>query len=447
MPSSSILVLGTVLSVQVISGPSWIPRTRVTFLSDDGRQLAFLLPGANGGPPAAVVGVPVIQPGQRWEVELDEALVGLVPRGHGEGMRSLDPLPVWNLNGNHLPAEALPWPMSMQEQGLPSFGADSSEAILLAALEQWSSVGCSSFAFAYQGRTPLGVEDDGVNVVAWESDTWEWHEQAAGMSVLRFDMSGGTPVVDETDILFNAVSFDWSETTGSVAVSPILLHAGSIVAHELGHSTGMDHEYFYASSTMHLAYFGGSWMETLSGDDHRGLCENYPSGHPSCETDDDCAGLDSSERWCNELDGVRVCDELRDPVGSSCYLDAFNCEEACLFDSAFYQQGSCVLACPDGTCEPGFHCEEASWTIPLEPGPICVPDDADTGLDTGPDTGPAPDDSAPPSDSAEPGTPEGCGCGSAPSRAAWAPLLGLLALGLVHRNSARTSPPPPRSTP
>ena len=373
MPSIPSIVTGTILSVQVASGPSWLPRTEVTLRTDQGELVEFLLPGANGGPPAAVLGIPTLQPGQRWSIELDLATVGLVPRGHGAGMRSLDPQPIWNLNGNHLPDELLPWPYLMNDQGIASVGADATEASFEAALQQWSSVGCSTFAFAYQGRTDALVEDDGLNVIAWENDSWEWHADAAAMSVVRFDMSSGEPTIRETDILFNGVNWDWDATTGTTAATPPVLHVGSVLAHELGHSTGMDHEYEQVTSSMYLAYFGGSWMETLSGDDMRGLCENYPSGADSCAQDLDCQGLDASERWCHELDGVKVCDEVRDPVGAECFIDDINCEEVCLFTSAFYSQGSCVVACPDGNCEPGFVCQDADYTLPLQPGPVCVP--------------------------------------------------------------------------
>jgi uncharacterized protein (TIGR03382 family) len=424
MPSPATLVTGTILSVQVISGPSWLPHTEATLLDDAGQTHAFLLPGANGGPPAAVLGVPTLRAGQRWQVELSEAPIGPVPRGHEAGMRSLDPQPVWNLNGNHLDDELLPWPYFMNDEGIAALGSDRTELAVEAALAQWSTVGCSTFAFSYEGRSAEGVEDDGLNVIAWENDSWEWHPDAAAMSVVRFDMSGDLPTIRETDILFNGVSFDWDDETGAAVGASPVLHAGSVLAHELGHSTGMDHEYELITSTMYLAYFGGSWMETLSGDDMRGLCENYPAGADACSDDNDCQGLDSSERFCNEIDGVKVCDELRDPVGSECFIDHINCAEVCLFDSALYSQGSCVLTCPEGSCDPGYSCVEADHTLPLQPGPVCVPEPADTGLDTAP---PADTDS-PPDDTGD-GEPDGCGCSGAPA----APIMSLFLLPLLLR--------------
>ncbi len=436
MPVEAPLVLGTILAVQVINGPSWIPHTRASLLSDTGETIEFLLPGANGGPPAAVLGVPILAPGQRWEIELGSAAIGPVPVGHGLGMRALDPLPIWNINGNHLPEDQLPWPMFLEQRGNEQLGIGETEAIVQAAMDQWSNVACSTFAFEYQGRTELGVEEDGVNVLAWENDSWEWHADAAGMSVVRFDVSSGTPVVSETDILFNAVNWDWDAETGTMGEVPPLLHAGSIIAHELGHTTGMDHEYFYATSTMHLAYYGGSWMATLSGDDMRGLCENYPSGLEGCSGDEDCQDLDISERHCVEIDEIQVCDELRDEVGSACSLDAFNCAEVCVFDTMFYTEGRCALACPEGSCPEGYGCEEASYTIPLQPGPVCLPLPVDTGLETG-DTD---TDSDPPGDSDEPDEePESCGC--ATGRATTLPLLLALGLFAIPRRRASISPP------
>ena len=448
MPSIPSLLTGTILSVRVISGPSWIPHTEVTLLTDRGEQVEFLLPGANGGPPAAVLGVPVLQLGQRWQVELDRAMVGLVPRGHGDGMRSLDPQPIWNLNGNHLPDDMLPWPYMMNEEGIAGAGPDATEVSFEAALQQWSSVGCSTFAFSYQGRTDVGVEDDGLNVIAWENDTWEWHKDAAAMSVVRFGVDGKLPFVRETDILFNAVTWGWDTETGSAVGGSPVLHAGSVLAHELGHSTGMDHEYTLVTSSMYLAYFGGTWMETLSGDDMRGLCENYPNGADACGDDSDCQGLDSSERFCDDIDGLMVCDEVRDPVGTDCFIDHINCEEVCLFDSAFYSQGSCVLTCPDDDCDPGYTCAEASYTLPLQPGPVCVPDAPDTGLDTD-----APTDSADTGttqlDDTGDGEPTGCsGCAAQPASGGLWAFFSTMALAFTRRRTiAKLPTPSPRRTP
>ncbi len=434
------VVTGTVLAVQIVAGPSWLPRTRVTLQSDRGPEVQFLLPGANGGPPAAVLGVPVIEPGQRWTIELDQAAVGLVPRGHGLGMTSLDPKPVWNLNGNHLPDDMQPWPFYMNEDGIEALGADTTEDIFEDSLNQWSNVACSTFAFDYQGRTEAMTDDDGMNAVAWENDEWEWHADAAAMSIVRFDLSGDLPSVRETDILFNAVDWDWDADTGTTNAVPPQLHAGSVVTHELGHSTGLDHEYFYVTSSMYFAYIGGDWMATLSGDDRRGLCENYPSGTDDCSEDSDCEDLDDSERECQEMDEIMVCDEVRDEVGTACYLDDFNCEEVCLFDNMFYTEGQCTLSCPEGSCDEGFDCQEASYTLPLEPGTVCVPVEADTGLDTG-DTAP-PDDTGPTEDDTGEGEPDDCGCASRVG-APWALLpLALLALGTARRRYDSPLPPP-----
>ena len=435
MPALASLISGTILAVQVVSGPSWLPHTQVTLMDDHGQEHDFVLPGANGGPPAAVLGVPTLQPGQRWQVDLDQTDMGLVPRGHGLGMHPLDPQPIWNLNGNHLPDDEQPWPYLMNELAIASVGADATEDAFVAALAQWSDVACSTFAFAYQGRTEVLVEDDGLNVIAWENDTWEWHSEAAAMSVVRFDLSGDKPTVRETDILFNAVNFGWDAETGAAVGGTPVLHVGSVLAHELGHSTGMDHEYDLVTSTMYLAYFGGSWMETLSGDDMRGLCENYPTGTDACTGDEDCQGLDASERYCHELDDLMVCDEVRDPVGTACFIDHINCAEVCMFDSAFYTQGQCVVTCPEDSCEPGFTCQDASWTLPLQPGPVCIPDPPDTGLDTG-DT--ATDSSVPDDDTGE-DQPEGCsGCASG---GAGSLLLTFIPLAVLRRRASATPTP------
>ncbi len=430
MTPASLVVSGLVLSAQVIHTPQLLPATQVTLLQSDGQAVTFHLPGANGGPPAAVLGTPRVEPGQSLTVELVATSMGWVARDHGADTLGGDGWrPIWGLNGNHLPDELLPWPMAINDGGIADIGLERSEEIMQDALDQWSSLACSSFAFDYAGATELGVDDDGVNVLAWESDSWEWDPQAAAMSVVRFDFTGEVPVVRETDILFNAVDWDWVDEPGDATASPPRLHAGSVVAHELGHSTGMDHEYVYVTSTMFYGYYGGDWMATLSGDDHRGLCENYPSGSEGCAEDADCQDLDSSERHCVEIDGLHVCDEVRDPPGSPCFLDDFNCAEVCVFDGMFYSEGYCAVGCPEGSCDEGYVCEAVDYPLPQDAGAVCVPLPEDRGLDSEPADS-EPDDSEP-GDSEEPSRDcHGCSTGLAPAL----PTLALpLLLALVRR--------------
>jgi len=263
----------------------------------------------------------------------------------------------------------------------------------------------------------------------------------AGMNISRFCMNKEKEIyVCETDILFNGVDFYWTREAGDVYLPTPELNAGSILAHELGHSHGMDHEYALPTSTMFYAYLGGDWMATLSGDDMRGICENYPNGEDACQDDEDCSDIDASERWCAEIDGIRVCDELRDPIGGECSRTYINCEEVCVFTTSTATEGYCTITCPDGECPCGWDCGEANLLLPTDAGAVCIPSETDTGCDTSTpgdtsDSQLAPQDSSEPTEDDEQSSEEGCGCAGGPTAPATLGALLLTALGLRRRSS------------
>ena len=192
-----------------------------------------------------------------------------------------------------------------------------------------------------------------------------------------------------------------------------------MVTHELGHVTGMDHNFEHATTTMFYAYFGGNWQGTLAGDDRRGLCENYANGQDECQENADCEGIDDSERFCTEIDGINVCDERRDEVGAFCSRTTINCEEYCVFTGMMLKQGYCSVDCTtDQDCPKRYVCGDVDLVIPLndEGTQICVPSGEDTGDIAYTDE---------PTSEEEP-NPAGCGCSHGESSsAAWLVLLGL----------------------
>ncbi len=435
MNPTSLLVLGTVVSVQVLFPDGSLPRTRVVLLGRTGGETTFVLPGDNGGLHARIHGLPTLEVGQELRARLVETPLGLVPQGLGAGLEVQgERTPVWALNGNHLDDDLLPFGMYMNQEGCRDLGGEITEQVVVDGLDSWSGVGCSTFQFQYLGQTDLGVEDDGLNVLAWENDTWEWGDSVAGMTITRFEDTGdGTIRVREVDILFNGVDWAWTDGPGDVYILPPTLNAGSIVTHELGHVTGMDHEYELVSATMFYAYLGGDWQATISGDDRRGLCENYPSGTDECSIDSDCQNIDSSPRHCQEIDSVRVCEEDRDPMGSFCSRTSYNCEEACVFTNSTATDGFCSVECSDNLdCPDGWSCQEVDLVVPVDITKACYEDEPDSGL--GMDSGqPSLQDSGPPGDSASDTaevTGQACGCQAGPATTcAWL-LPALLGLAL-----------------
>lgn len=423
----SLVVSGTILAVRVLTSDP-VPRTEVTLLQEGGERVSFALPGANGGPPAAVWGLPVMAVGQRWGADLVRGGAGWVPRGLGEGLWPLDACPVWNLNGVHYDPDQIPLLFWFNEGGVPGVDFAEAEGGFQEALQAWTEPGCTTFQLQYGGLTSAWTEDDGMNVVAWETTSWDWGSEVAGMSMTRFDMSGAEPRPAGADILFNGVDYDWTLEPGDMGTTPYRLNYGSVVAHELGHVAGLDHEYDRVTSTMFYAYIGGDWMASLAGDDRRGVCEAYPSGLDDCAVDEDCADLGEGH-VCADMDGIRVCDEVRDPPGASCGLDWFNCEQMCAFRDIRATDGYCAVACDtDGSCPEGFHCGRPLVLFPDPGTDVCVEGAVTETGDTG--------DSAGPTDSgADTGTPSGkgsCGCatgGSSPL----ATLLGILVLARRRR--------------
>lgn len=203
------LLTGTVLSVVVDLGDPAMPRTRVTLEQRDGGRVEFVLPGANGGPPVAVGGVPTLSPGETWQVELVDTPAGMVPPGLGAGMARLDgpTPPPWALNGVHYTPDQLPLVFYLNEEGSGDLGFARSEELVQQTLSAWSGVGCATFAFAYGGTVEATFEDDGLNVLAWEEgETWEWGAAVAGLTSTRFGLDDlGNPIPVGADILFNGV--------------------------------------------------------------------------------------------------------------------------------------------------------------------------------------------------------------------------------------------------
>jgi hypothetical protein len=392
---------GIVIAVATAAGgPLGLPQTRIT-LEDGVRVAEVVVPGSNAVAPGAVaIGtVPQVAVGETWRMHLVETRAGLSPRGLGDGMARISPpQPPYNLNGLHYPDSALPRAFYLNEVASEQIGVEVTEAIAIESLRQWSIVDCSTFGFTYAGRTNVGFSEDGVNVLSWQESDWPYSEDIAGLTATRFGTDDeGNVIPVEADILFNGESFDWFAGAGDVVKRE--LDAGSVLTHELGHVTGMDHEYYWLTSTMYFGYVGGTWMGTLSGDDRRGLCENYPSGLPDCTSDEDCRDQDASDRTCVAIGGLDVCDEVRSATGDFCSRTDFNCTDYCVTTTALLLEGYCSVPCADACdCPSGWSCGTPKHGYPTaaadgsEVRACLQPSDEDTGDAC--DSGEA--DSAPP---------------------------------------------------
>ncbi len=396
-PAISAFAEGEVVGIEVDSGER---RSRVTLATAEG-PVDFVVPGTNGYP-SVVRGLPRFHRGERVRVELVVAPVGRTPRALGASIEHLDASPRFGLNGVHWAADRWPLRYELHETGIPGLSLEQAEGEVQAAFAQWNGVRCADFAFAYDGTTSEGIAIDGRNTLQWVSEDWSWSPEVAGLTMTQFDLSGDEPKPSESDTYFNAAHWTWTLEIGDVYAVPPLLNAGSVITHELGHVTGLDHEFQLVTSTMFYAYFGGDWGRTLSGDDRRGLCENYPNGSAECAVDADCDAIDGTPRVCTERQGVRVCDEPRDPVGAPCSRTSIACADRCVFTNASATEGYCSVACTaDEDCPSGYGCGETeNIYVPTDATLLCVPKPGGAPVDS----------DAPDSPPAEVGSASGCGC-------------------------------------
>ncbi len=376
--AASLVVSGTVTSVVV--EPPAAPRvtdlgsTRVVLDTAAG-PIAFRVPGDNGER-VLVAGVPGFDVGSEWRVELVDGARDLVPRGLGRGLTRLSDGPRWNVNNTSFPDSQLPLVWRLVVPGSTDLGVEATEAALDLALAQWNEVGCSDFEFA-RGDSYEGDEVVfGDSWVRWEEEVWEQDPRIAGVTAIVFGDVDGEVVPIAAGMTFNGVDWRWVSGPGNAYLAVPEVNIDSVVAHEMGHSTGLAHEVDLAASTMFYAYLGGDWQATLAGDDRRGLCELYGNGEDECAEDEDCADL-GSDLFCAEIDGIRVCDEPRDGVGADCSVEDLNCGGYCVLDRLAEGAGYCSVACEAGDCPDGFVCGLTDDTrIPLGDGvALCVPFD------------------------------------------------------------------------
>ena len=142
------------------------------------------------------------------------------------------------------------------------------------AIQQWSAVSPSTFAFVYAGTTTANTdacEDhaDGVNTVAYVTTL---QSGVLGLTCTYYT-SDDSSVVLEFDMRLNW-TFDWG---AGPTIGANQYDLASTVLHEFGHAAGLGHSSL-STAVMYFALAKHTMKRTLTFDDTSGLRAQYPGG-------------------------------------------------------------------------------------------------------------------------------------------------------------------------
>ncbi|VFQ45415.1 Ig-like domain-containing protein [Desulfoluna butyratoxydans] len=111
---------------------------------------------------------------------------------------------------------------------------------LQAGVNTWNAIEMSTFAFSYQGSSPLTtVSRDGTNLINIDPQ-FATRNDRVGEGVLAISTTwtlgvGGSYRAVESDIAFNGEEYTWGDGSGGT------IDTAAVVAHESGHSAGLSH--------------------------------------------------------------------------------------------------------------------------------------------------------------------------------------------------------------
>ena len=157
-----------------------------------------------------------------------------------------------------------------------------------AAFNAWNGHACSDMQVVYGGSTPrddVGYNQsktNNINLVAWLESQWQTHDcppekpncrdpRAIGLTTTTYDTYTGQIV--DADIEMNGEGFVF---TTSVTTQVMDIH--NTIAHEAGHTLGLDHSTNREATMWKDATAGETKKRDLIQDDIDGLCFLYPAG-------------------------------------------------------------------------------------------------------------------------------------------------------------------------
>ena len=301
--------------------------------------------------------------------------------------------------------DQLPIQIALVRPGSEDLGEQGTEDAVLASLEQWADVGCTTLEYEYIGWVDETVYMDGIVHIGFIEEDSGMGDAAAATGI-QVNPNEGTIV--DVNILFNGDTFTWVTENSNLAINK--LDTQAVMVHEFGHLFGLDHQPDMFEATMFFAYTSAAGGY-ISWDDKWGICELYPGGdEDECQVDEDCPDHPYQEYRCREIPevGHNVCEEIYDELGGCCDVHWNNCLDGLCHTHIPGNEGYCSQFCEDAadcptgwSCDPiNYMCEDAGWCVsPEGSGQHCgddyIPegdDDDSAGDDDDDDTGDDDDD-------------------------------------------------------
>lgn len=174
------------------------------------------------------------------------------------------------------------WPdpcleLYLNEAGYSAIEDGSEFEAIVASMETWNEVECSSVSLRYAGDTNLEItgyakEKPSVNLILFRDSDWPYKNRPIAYTAVTYNPNTG--IIIDADIELNAEDYAFT-TTPELESSKIDIQ--NTITHELGHVIGLDHPPLPEATMFEHTGPGESFKRSLHEDDIEGLCTLYPA--------------------------------------------------------------------------------------------------------------------------------------------------------------------------